>query len=41
VQLNNSGRRRVTVSEFKDMILVSIREYYKNDAGELRPGKKV
>ncbi|KAF1931835.1 PC4-domain-containing protein [Didymella exigua CBS 183.55] len=38
--LNNSGKRRVTVSDFKGMTLVSIREYYTNDAGELKPGKK-
>ncbi|KAJ4383607.1 hypothetical protein N0V86_001662 [Didymella sp. IMI 355093] len=41
ITLNDSGKRRVTVSEFKGMTLVSIREYYTNDAGELKPGKKV
>jgi hypothetical protein len=29
------------VSEFKGNTLVSIREYWKNDADELKPGKKV
>ncbi|KAH6643622.1 transcriptional Coactivator p15-domain-containing protein [Boeremia exigua] len=40
VALNHSGKRRVTVSEFKGMTLVSIREYWANDGGELKPGKK-
>lgn len=40
-QLNASGKRRVTVSSFKGNTLVSIREYYTTDAGELKPGKKV
>ncbi|KAJ4336055.1 hypothetical protein N0V87_005635 [Didymella glomerata] len=40
IALNNGGKRRVTISEFKGMTLVSIREYYTNDAGELKPGKK-
>ncbi|KAF3010845.1 hypothetical protein E8E13_008922 [Curvularia kusanoi] len=40
VALNNSGKRRVTVSDFKGATLISIREYWTNDAGELKPGKK-
>jgi len=35
------GRMRyAAVSEFKGKKMVSIREYYQNDAGEERPGKK-
>ncbi|KAL6710461.1 hypothetical protein ACN47E_008509 [Coniothyrium glycines] len=40
VGLNASGKRRVTVSDFNKSTLVSIREYYTTDAGELKPGKK-
>ncbi|KAF2631501.1 PC4-domain-containing protein [Macroventuria anomochaeta] len=40
IALNHSGKRRVTVSDFKGMTLVSIREYWVNDGGELKPGKK-
>ncbi|KAJ4992261.1 transcriptional Coactivator p15 [Stagonosporopsis vannaccii] len=40
VGLNHSGKRRITVSEFKGMTFVNIREYWVNDAGELKPGKK-
>jgi len=32
--------RYAAVSEFKGKKMVSIREYYQNDAGEERPGKK-
>ena len=32
--------RRVTVSEFKGMQMVSVREYYEQ-GGEIKPGKKV
>ncbi|KAH9861454.1 hypothetical protein J1614_011200 [Plenodomus biglobosus] len=40
ISLNASGKRRVTVSDFKDNTLISIREYWTNDNGELKPGKK-
>lgn len=40
-QLNSSGKRRVTVSEFNKNTLVSIREYYFTDGSETKPGKKV
>ncbi|KAL1609480.1 hypothetical protein SLS59_000985 [Nothophoma quercina] len=40
IALNHSGKRRMTVSDFKSTTLVSIREYWTNDAGELKPGKK-
>ncbi|KAF2846749.1 PC4-domain-containing protein [Plenodomus tracheiphilus IPT5] len=40
IGLNASGKRRVTVSEFKNNTLISIREYWTNDSGELKPGKK-
>ncbi|KAJ4317323.1 hypothetical protein N0V94_005009 [Neodidymelliopsis sp. IMI 364377] len=40
IAINHSGKRRVTVSDFKGTTLVSIREYWTNDAGELKPGKK-
>ncbi|CBY02364.1 hypothetical protein IAQ61_006950 [Plenodomus lingam] len=40
IALNASGKRRATVSEFKDNTLISIREYWTNDSGELKPGKK-
>ena len=35
-----SKMRRVTVSEFKGMQMVSVREYYEQ-GGEIKPGKKV
>jgi hypothetical protein len=35
-----SKMRRVTISEFKDKQMVSVREYYEQN-GEIKPGKKV
>lgn len=35
-----SSTRRVVVSEFKGKSMVSIREYYKDSNGDLKPGKK-
>ena len=35
-----SKMRRVTLSEFKGKLMVSVREYYEQD-GEVKPGKKV
>jgi hypothetical protein len=40
-KLNASGKRRVIVREFKDNLLIDIREFWTNDGGELKPGKKV
>ncbi|KAJ4374951.1 hypothetical protein N0V83_002030 [Neocucurbitaria cava] len=40
VALNASGKRRVTISDFNKNTLISIREYWVNDGGELKPGKK-
>ncbi|KAF1915970.1 transcriptional Coactivator p15-domain-containing protein [Ampelomyces quisqualis] len=40
VKLAANGKRRVTVREFKDNILIDIREYYNDDTGESKPGKK-
>ncbi|KAF2263952.1 PC4-domain-containing protein [Lojkania enalia] len=40
VALKANGMRRVTVSDFKGKTLVSIREYWTNDADEVLPGKK-
>ncbi|KZM22297.1 uncharacterized protein EKO05_0000174 [Ascochyta rabiei] len=40
VAINNSSKRRVTVSDFKGTTLISIREYWTNEGGELKPGKK-
>ena len=31
----------MTVSDFNKSTLVSIREYYVTDSGEMKPGKKV
>jgi hypothetical protein len=39
--LNPNGKRRLTVREFKKSILIDIREYWGNDAEEIKPGKKV
>ncbi|RYO78717.1 hypothetical protein DL766_009895 [Monosporascus sp. MC13-8B] len=35
-----SNTRRINISEFKGKVLVNIREYYTDQTGELRPGKK-
>jgi len=35
-----SNNRYLTVSEFKNKVRVDIREYYLNDDGERKPGKK-
>lgn len=35
-----SGKRRITVSDFKGLTMISIREYYEKD-GKMLPGKKV
>ncbi|KAJ4303264.1 hypothetical protein N0V90_002157 [Kalmusia sp. IMI 367209] len=40
VALKANGTRRVTISDFKGKTLVSIREYYEDDSGNMRPGKK-
>ncbi|KAJ4338474.1 hypothetical protein N0V95_008043 [Ascochyta clinopodiicola] len=40
VAINHSGKRRVTINDFKDTTLISIREYWTNEGGELKPGKK-
>ncbi|CAO2653946.1 Nn.00g106790.m01.CDS01 [Neocucurbitaria sp. VM-36] len=40
IALNASGKRRVTVSDYNKSTLISIREYWVNDGGELKPGKK-
>lgn len=34
------GKKRVTVSEFKGKMLVSVREFYEKE-GQMLPGKKV
>ncbi|KAI0134207.1 transcriptional Coactivator p15-domain-containing protein [Xylariales sp. AK1849] len=38
--LSESGKRRVTISEFRKSKFVNIREYYADAEGELKPGKK-
>ncbi|WBW71793.1 transcription coactivator PC4 [Schizosaccharomyces osmophilus] len=38
-KLNDSGKKRVTLSEFRGTTYVHIREYYEKD-GEMLPGKK-
>jgi len=34
------GKRFVSVSKFKGITLVNVREYYESESGELKPGKK-
>ena len=41
LKLNASGKRRVTVNEYKSNPLIDIREFWTNNDGELKPGKKV
>ena len=38
--LNASGTRKITITEFKGKTMVGIREYYEKDGAKL-PGKKV
>ncbi|CAB4030813.1 activated RNA polymerase II transcriptional coactivator p15-like, partial [Paramuricea clavata] len=33
-------KRNVNVREFKGKVLIDIREYYEDDAGNMKPGKK-
>ncbi|KAF2640097.1 PC4-domain-containing protein [Massarina eburnea CBS 473.64] len=40
VALKANGTRRVTISDFKGKTLVSIREYYEDANGDMKPGKK-
>ncbi|KAH7410060.1 transcriptional Coactivator p15-domain-containing protein [Phaeosphaeria sp. MPI-PUGE-AT-0046c] len=40
VGLNASGKRRVTVRDFKDNVLIDIREHWTDDSGDLKPGRK-
>ncbi|PVH95609.1 PC4-domain-containing protein [Periconia macrospinosa] len=40
VSLKANGTRRVTISDFKGKTLINIREYYEDDGGNMRPGKK-
>ena len=40
VVFNINSMRRVTLREFRGKTLIDIREYYSNDAGEMKPGKK-
>ncbi len=35
-----SNNRFITISEFRNKVRVDIREYYLNDSGEKKPGKK-
>ncbi|KAI6649742.1 Activated RNA polymerase II transcriptional coactivator p15-like [Oopsacas minuta] len=35
-----SAKRNVTISEFRGQMMVDIREFYLNDSGEQKPGKK-
>ncbi|KAJ4416249.1 hypothetical protein N0V82_006853 [Gnomoniopsis sp. IMI 355080] len=39
-ELANNNKRRVTVSKFGGRWLVSVREYYEDKTGEMKPGKK-
>ena len=36
-----SGKRRIVVQEFKGKWYVNLREYYTDNSGEMKPGKKV
>ena len=38
--LKLSNNRYLTVSDFKNKVRVDIREYYRNEDGERKPGKK-
>ncbi|KAF1979829.1 PC4-domain-containing protein [Bimuria novae-zelandiae CBS 107.79] len=40
VSLKANGMRRVTITEFKGNTLVNIREYWTDDGGQVKPGKK-
>ncbi|XP_028406935.1 activated RNA polymerase II transcriptional coactivator p15-like [Dendronephthya gigantea] len=33
-------KRNLTVREFKGKVLIDIREYYEDDSGNMKPGKK-
>jgi len=35
-----SGKRKASVTTFKNQVLINIREYYTNNVGEELPGKK-
>ncbi|KAL1853127.1 Transcriptional Coactivator p15 (PC4) [Diaporthe australafricana] len=36
-----SGKRRITVQQFKGTWFVNLREYYEDKSGEMKPGRKV
>lgn len=36
-----SNKRRVVVSKFKGSMFVNIREFYEDNSGDMKPGKKV
>ncbi|KAH8696967.1 transcriptional Coactivator p15-domain-containing protein [Phaeosphaeriaceae sp. PMI808] len=40
IALNASGKRRVIVDEFRDNPLINVREFWTNEEGEFKPGKK-
>ena len=35
-----SGKRQVSVREFKGKIYVDIREFYEDSSGDMKPGRK-
>jgi hypothetical protein len=39
--LQLSGKRRVTISEFKKQTYINLREYWVDNSGDWKPGKKV